>query len=524
MRLSVSSKLALLAGTGLTMLVLLAGSAIHGAGTSDRAAVDLAASAVVVRDAVSVDRAYDRTHEAVLGIRLDRLEGATRAQLVADRAEVDENTESLLDQLDAIAGSELPSEIGEVIDAARPMTEQYAAEASAIAAALLAGDDVEALTIQFEETFDVLGGRLDALTEALETSHAQFIEDADESAHSAKRWAILFCALALVAVATVAILIRRSIVVPLRETMRVLNKVAGGDLSERVQVIGRDEVGEMSIALNSALDHLSATMGRIGEHAGSLADSSKQLSSVSGQLAHSATQTSSQANQIASAADIVSTNVSTVSAGTSEMTISIQEISHSAQDAVGVANSAAEVAASTNATVAKLGSSSAQIGSVVQTITSIAEQTNLLALNATIEAARAGEAGKGFAVVAQEVKELSRATAQATADIAERIGAIQTDAEAAMAAISQITSIIGHIGETQASIASAVEEQTATTNEISRSIAEASSGSIEIAHNIDGMARSAQDVSSGVEQTRATAEQLSGLALQLHELVSGFRR
>jgi len=97
-----------------------------------------------------------------------------------------------------------------------------------------------------------------------------------------------------------------------------------------------------------------------------------------------------------------------------------------------------------------------------------------------------GEAGKGFAVVAQEVKELSRATANATADIAARITAIQTDAEAAVAAISQITDIIGQISETQATIAAAVEEQTATTNEMGRSIGEASSGSIEIAQNIDG--------------------------------------
>ncbi|MEZ5257417.1 MAG: methyl-accepting chemotaxis protein [Ilumatobacteraceae bacterium] len=206
------------------------------------------------------------------------------------------------------------------------------------------------------------------------------------------------------------------------------------------------------------------------------------------------------------------------------MATSIQSISQTAQHAVGVATSAAAMARTTNETVAQLGASSAEIGSVVATITSIAEQTNLLALNATIEAARAGEAGKGFAVVAQEVKELSRATADATADIAGRITAIQTDAEAAVEAINQITEIIAQISETQATIAAAVEEQTATTDQMSRSITDASLGSSEIATNIDSMARTAEEVSASVEQTRLTADQLSALAGELRSLVGGFQR
>src|ERR1022692_3793657 len=133
--------------------------------------------------------------------------------------------------------------------------------------------------------------------------------------------------------------------------------------------------------------------------------------------------------------------------------------------------------------VAKLGESSAEIGQVIKVITSIAQQTNLLALNATIEAARAGEAGKGFAVVANEVKELAKETAKATEDISLKIEAIQTDTKGAVDAIAEISAIINQINDLQNTIASAVEEQSATTNEIGRNIAEASKGSTEIAQN-----------------------------------------
>jgi methyl-accepting chemotaxis protein len=177
----------------------------------------------------------------------------------------------------------------------------------------------------------------------------------------------------------------------------------------------------------------------------------------------------------------------------------------------------------TNATVWKLSESSGEIGKVIKVITSIAEQTNLLALNATIEAARSGEAGKGFAVVANEVKELARQTARATEDISSKIAAIQGDAKNTVEAIVQIGKIVNQINDFQATIASAVEEQTATTREMGRNVAEAARGSGEIAQNISGVAQAARSTTEAAGNASRSADELAHIAGDLQRLVAQFR-
>ena len=253
-----------------------------------------------------------------------------------------------------------------------------------------------------------------------------------------------------------------------------------------------------------------------------LGAASNELSSVSQQMSATAEETASQANTVSAAAEEVSVNVQTVAAGTEEMSASIREIAKSAADAARVASAAVGVAANTNATVAKLGDSSAEVGNVVKVITSIAQQTKLLALNATIEAARAGEAGKGFAVVANEVKELAKETAKATEDISAKIEAIQTDTRGAVVAIGEISRIINQINDLQGTIASAVEEQTATTNEMSRNVAEGAKGANEIARNITSVAQAAQDTTSGASKALTAAQTLAGMARTLESLVADF--
>ena len=255
-----------------------------------------------------------------------------------------------------------------------------------------------------------------------------------------------------------------------------------------------------------------------------LAGASEELTSVSQQMSAAAEETTAQANLVSAAAEQVSGNTKLVSSSVENLLESIHEIAHSAQDAAAVARQSVEMAAATSGTMDELGRSSSQIGQVVKVITSIAEQTNLLALNATIEAARAGDMGKGFAVVANEVKELARETAKATEDIGAKIEAMQSDTKRAVAAIGEITAVIEKIDMLQTKIATAVEEQSVTTNEISRNIGEATTGSTEIAQNIVQVAQAAQSTAEGASNTQLSSQELARMAQGLQRLVEEYRR
>jgi methyl-accepting chemotaxis protein len=202
---------------------------------------------------------------------------------------------------------------------------------------------------------------------------------------------------------------------------------------------------------------------------------------------------------------------------------SIGEISHNANEALRVVGDAVSMADETNARMARLRESSAEIGNVVKVITSIAEQTNLLALNATIEAARAGDAGKGFAVVAGEVKDLAQETARATDDIARRVEAIQADTTLAVDAIGHIAAIVARVNDYQVTIASAVEEQTASTSESSRTVHDVAQRSDDISRTISGIAEVGARNNAQASSSQSAARELADMAEEMAALVGRFR-
>ena len=349
------------------------------------------------------------------------------------------------------------------------------------------------------------------------------LDEADRLERDAVRTGTVAAVLFLGLLAGFSLVTSRYIDLMLRRTLRLLGRIADGDLTVRMRAGRRDEIGDAGDALDQLFSVMEGVVYAFSGNTANLTAAADQLSATSRGLSGAAEETSSQAGLASSSAEQVDASIQSVAAAVEQMTASIHEIASNAHEASRIAAEAVSAADDTGATIDSLGGSSAEIGEVVKVINAIAEQTNLLALNATIEAARAGEAGKGFAVVANEVKELARETAAATEDIERRVATIQTDTGRAVTAVGDIGGIVRTIHGIQTTIATAVEEQTATAGEIGRNISEAAVGSSEIARNIAGVASAARSTSEGAATTLEAAVQLRRTASELEATLRQFK-
>jgi len=352
---------------------------------------------------------------------------------------------------------------------------------------------------------------------------------------------------------SIILIIAFGIVRPLQRVVESLKDIAQGegDLTRRLEVNTKDEIGELGTGFNLFIEKLQGIIKGVVANSNQVEGASNSLAKVARDMSDNARESSERSNAVAAATEEMTTNLNNVAAAmeesstntamvasaAEEMNATINEIAGNAERARVISEQAVRKAEVASAKMTELGQAAQAINRVTEAITEISEQTNLLALNATIEAARAGEAGKGFAVVANEIKELAKQTAAATLDIKEQIAGVQGTAGDTIKEIKEITGVIDNVNAIVATIASAVTEQSAATEEIAKNIEQASQGLQEVNENVsqssvvaDSIAKdivqvnnASIEISKSSEHIKESADDMLKMALELSKLVGVFK-
>jgi methyl-accepting chemotaxis protein len=343
--------------------------------------------------------------------------------------------------------------------------------------------------------------------------------------------------IAFLAAIALGLIITRSITRPLADALRSAMRVAQGDLSQRIEVRGKDEVAALLTALDTMQNNLKATVTQIGSAADQLASASEELNRVTEDSSRGLTrqndeiqQAATAVNEMTAAVEEVARNATGASEASELTSRSVIEGRDQVKSAVSSVNAMTNVITDSTTKVEVLAGRINDISKVLDVIRSIAEQTNLLALNAAIEAARAGEQGRGFAVVADEVRALAHRTQTSTSDIESMMQQVRKGAEEAVSAMSKSKDLAIETRAQAVEAGSALDRITdgvSLINEKNLVIASAAEEQAQVAREVDRNLVNIQDLSTqtatGAHQTSASSSELARLAVSFGVLIAKFK-
>lgn len=417
---------------------------------------------------------------------------------------------------------------------------QYLDQQKQVLGLIVAGKADEAnalLTGAMAQSADVmmkaLGALLDYNSNGAEAASQRSSDVADEA------FSVIVVSLLIIlgALVAIAILLTRSIVVPLADAVAVAERVATNDLTQNIRVQGQDEPALLLAALARMQSSLRDTLRKISASSDQLASASEELHSVTEDTSRGLHQQSAEIDQAATAVNQMTAAVEEVANNavtTADASKGADQSTRDGRDQVNQALSSiqhlVDDVSGTSTEIEQLATSANEISRVLDVIGAIAGQTNLLALNAAIEAARAGEAGRGFAVVADEVRALAHRTQESTAEIEQMIAGIQNGTERAVTAMHSSRSRANGTLEVAQSAGEALEviaEAIASINQRNLVIASASEEQAQVAREVDRNLVNIRDLSmqtsAGANQTSAAAQDLSRLAVDLNGMVAQFK-